>query len=137
MNRLNEKTIFWLKRGLYDMISEEDKKLIKKMCTEHNMPLETFLNRIRGRMTIEEALSIPIPRSGYKCHNIIKEVEEYDGFHYETVTEIYKKYGLTRQTFYARYNSGWSIKDILELPAASDKNVKEVLKERTLRSDKL
>ena len=133
MNRLNERTVFRLRHGLYDMTGEEDKKLIKKMCAEHNIPLETFLNRMRGRMSIEEALNTPIPRSGYKCHNIIKEVEDYDGCHYETVTEIYQKYGLTRQTFYARYNSGWSIKDILELPTVSDKNVKEVFKRENFK----
>lgn len=45
---MNERTIFRLKHGLYGMICEEDKKLIKKMCAEHNIPLETFLERAQN-----------------------------------------------------------------------------------------
>ena len=53
---MNERTIFRLKHGQYDRISEEDKKLIKKMRTEHNIPLEIFLNGVQKGMSIEEAL---------------------------------------------------------------------------------
>ena len=68
MNRLNERTLFRLRHGLYEMICEEDKKLIKKMCAEHNTPLETFLNRIHGGMSFEEALNSSVPRYKSNCN---------------------------------------------------------------------
>ena len=81
-----------------------------KFCELHGLKYSTIVNRLRGDMTLEEAMTW-------------SEVKDpITGKMYKNVTELLKAYGIKRDTFYSRMKSDWDIKDALTIKPGVIKN---------------
>ena len=77
------------------------------MCKAYNIPVMTFLNRIKNGFSLQDSLTIP---AGTKA----RRTEDHKGNVYPSIEIMCKAYNISPSTYRARRRRGWPLQKALE-----------------------
>jgi len=83
---------------------------VKSLCDHYKIPVSTYLNRLRGGWTVEDALTVPIRNISYE------KSTDHLGNKFRSVKEMCRYYSIDCATYYHRIASGMSLGDALTKP---------------------
>ena len=107
------------KRNNHLLFLNGEMRTLAQWSEEFDIDRRVVLYRIRSGWKAKDALTLPVGASLYQNKKCTSRFIVYGGKE-KTVTEWANETGINRSTIFKRLKNGWSSKEVLEIPVATN-----------------